>query len=64
MAALPFALAFAAPRQQEQPVPFEYDPAQQLNLCGDGSLAAGSLDVVSLFGATSSTAGSQTHLDD
>lgn len=61
---VPFALAFAKQRPQAEQVPFEYDPSQQLNVCADGSAAAGSMGVVALFGATSSTAGSKTHPDD
>lgn len=59
-----FALKFAVPRQPEAVTAFTYDPAQQLNVCAGGGLAAENHSVLMSTAVTTSTAGSATHNDD
>lgn len=60
----PFALGFAQPRQAEPTLLYAFDPARQLNVLADGTLAADNPTVLQAGGTTTSTAGSKTHFDD
>jgi putative ATP-grasp target RiPP len=59
-----FALAYAEQRAPEPETPFTFDPARQLNVCMDGSLAAENFPMLLVTSTTQSTAGSKTHNDD
>jgi putative ATP-grasp target RiPP len=64
-AAMPaFALRYATPRETAPAPQYVYDPAQQLNQCPDGTLAAENYPMLLSTATTSSTAGSATHNDD
>ncbi|WP_327259985.1 putative ATP-grasp-modified RiPP [Streptomyces sp. NBC_01240] len=60
----PFALQYATPRLPEPATPYTFDPARQMNVCPDGTLAAVNYPVLLSTASTTSTAGSATHNDD
>ncbi|WP_331764770.1 putative ATP-grasp-modified RiPP [Streptomyces sp. NBC_01238] len=60
----PFALQYATPRLPEPATPYTFDPARQMNVCPDGTLAATNYPVLLSTASTTSTAGSATHNDD
>ena len=61
----PFALNYARPAAQlEVTAPYMYDSGLQLNVLGDGRVAACDLALLRELGTTTSTAGSKTHFDD
>jgi putative ATP-grasp target RiPP len=61
----PFALNYARPAAQfEATTPYAYDSGRQLNVLGDGRIAACDHGLMRELGTTTSTAGSKTHFDD
>lgn len=59
-----FALALAAPCPPEQPDPYTYDEARQLNILSDGRPAVRDRITMAACPATESTAGSRKSKDD
>jgi putative ATP-grasp target RiPP len=61
----PFALNYARPAAElEVTTPYAYDSGLQLNVLGDGRIAASDHALIRELGTTTSTAGSKTHFDD
>ncbi|CAL9360894.1 MULTISPECIES: putative ATP-grasp-modified RiPP [Streptomyces] len=61
----PFALNYARPAVElAVATPYAYDSGMQLNVLGDGRIAACDHALLREVGTTTSTAGSKTHFDD
>ncbi|WP_203351006.1 putative ATP-grasp-modified RiPP [Streptomyces sp. S-9] len=61
----PFALNYARPAVElAVSTPYAYDSGLQLNVLGDGRIAASDHVLLRELGTTTSTAGSKTHFDD
>lgn len=62
---MPLLLAYATKRTPEPPTDcLAYDPAQQMSVCPDGTLAARNIPVLLSTASTVSSAGSKRHADD